>query len=84
MSIIVWVVFGLTAGFVATRLFGSRGGLFFDLILGVVGSVVGGFLFHLFGATGIDGFTIWSLLVAVVGACVLLGAKRLIQERMFA
>jgi len=85
MSIIVWVLFGLTAGFIATRLFGSHGsGFFFDLILGIAGAIVGGFLFHLFGARGVEGFNIWSLLVAVVGSCVVLGAKRLIQERNFA
>ncbi len=85
MSIIVWVVFGLIAGFIATRVFGSRGGGFFvDLLLGIVGAVVGGFLFHLVGARGVDGFNVWSLLVAVVGACVVLGAKRLLQERKFA
>ena len=79
MSIIAWVVFGLIAGFVASRVAGPTGyGLIADLVLGIVGAVVGGFLFHLFGATGVTGFNAWSFLVAILGAVVVLVGLRLV------
>jgi uncharacterized membrane protein YeaQ/YmgE (transglycosylase-associated protein family) len=73
MSIIGWIVLGLIAGFVASKVVNKRGeGLFLDIILGIVGAVVGGWLFTLFGASGVDGFNLYSMLVAVVGAIVVL------------
>ncbi len=73
MSIIVWIVFGLIAGFIASKLVNSAGeGLIIDIVLGVVGAVVGGFIFNAFGAAGVTGFNIYSLLVAVIGAVVVL------------
>lgn len=73
MSIIAWIVLGLVAGFIGSKIVNKTGeGLVVDLILGIVGAVVGGFLFHLVGATGVTGFNIWSLLVSVVGAVVVL------------
>lgn len=76
MSIIAWVVLGLIAGFISSKIMNGQGeGSILDIVLGVVGAVVGGFLFNLVGATGIDGFSIWSLLVATVGAMVVLGVK---------
>jgi uncharacterized membrane protein YeaQ/YmgE (transglycosylase-associated protein family) len=73
MSIIGWIVLGLIAGFIASKVVNKRGeGLFLDIILGIVGAVVGGWLFTLFGASGVDGFNLYSMLVAVVGAIVVL------------
>jgi uncharacterized membrane protein YeaQ/YmgE (transglycosylase-associated protein family) len=73
MSILAWIVLGVVAGFIASKLVNKTGGgLVFDLVLGVVGAVVGGFLFGLFGEAGVTGFNLWSLLVAVVGAIVVL------------
>ena len=73
MSVIAWIVLGLIAGFIASKLVNNRGeGLPFDILLGIVGAVIGGWLFNAVGATGVTGFNVWSLLVAVVGAVVLL------------
>jgi len=65
---------GLIAGFVASNIVRSTGqGLLLDIVLGIVGAVVGGFLFTAVGATGVTGFNPYSMLVAVVGAVVVLG-----------
>lgn len=69
MSIFAWIVLGLFAGFIASKIINKRGeGVVLDVVLGIVGAVVGGFLFNVVGATGVTGFNIWSLFVAVVGA----------------
>jgi len=81
-SILAWIVLGLIAGFIASKIVNRSGqGLIIDLVLGIVGAVVGGFAFHLFGATGITGFNIWSLLVATAGAVVVLVIKHAMTGR---
>lgn len=73
MSIIAWIVLGLIAGFIASKIVNKRGeGLLRDILLGIIGALIGGWLFHAFGAAGVTGFNLYSLLVAVVGAIVLL------------
>ena len=73
MSILAWIVLGLIAGFVASKLVNRTGGnLVIDLLLGVVGAFVGGFLFTRFGAAGVTGLNLYSILVAIVGAVVVL------------
>jgi uncharacterized membrane protein YeaQ/YmgE (transglycosylase-associated protein family) len=73
MSIIAWIILGLIAGFIGSKIVNKRGdGLLRDIILGVIGAVVGGWLFHVFGAAGVTGLNLYSLLVAVVGAIVVL------------
>jgi uncharacterized membrane protein YeaQ/YmgE (transglycosylase-associated protein family) len=73
MSFIAWIVLGLIAGFVASKLVNKSGeGMLLDIILGIVGAVVGGWLFHAFGMPGVTGLNIYSLLVAVIGAAVFL------------
>ena len=73
MSIIAWIVLGLIAGFIASKLVNKSGGsLVLDLVLGVVGAFVGGFLFSTFGAAGVTGFNLYSVLVAIIGAVVVL------------
>lgn len=73
MGILAWIVLGVVAGFIASKLVNKSGsGLILDLVLGIVGAVVGGFLFNQFGAAGVTGFNIYSLLVAVIGAVVVL------------
>ena len=73
MSIIGWIVLGLIAGFVASKIVNKRGeGLVLDIVLGIVGAVVGGWLFSAFGGVGVTGFNLWSILVAIVGAIVVL------------
>jgi len=73
MSVIGWIVLGLIAGFIASKLVNKRGeGLPFDILLGIVGAVIGGWLFNAAGAAGVTGFNVWSLMVAVAGAVVFL------------
>ena len=73
MSILTWIILGLIAGFIASKIVNKSGeGLVLDIVLGIVGAVVGGWLFNQFGAAGVTGFNIYSVLVAVVGAVLLL------------
>ena len=73
MSFLAWIVLGLIAGFIGSKIVNKRGeGLFLDIILGIVGAVVGGWLFRLFGGQGVTGLNIYSLFVAVIGSVVLL------------
>jgi uncharacterized membrane protein YeaQ/YmgE (transglycosylase-associated protein family) len=73
VSVIAWIVLGLIAGFIASRIVDHRGqGLVLDIVIGIVGAVVGGWLFSAFGGMPVTGFNIYSILVAIVGAIVLL------------
>jgi uncharacterized membrane protein YeaQ/YmgE (transglycosylase-associated protein family) len=73
MSIISWIVLGLIAGFIGSKLVNKTGeGLVLDIALGIVGAVIGGWLFSLFGMHGVTGVNIYSLIVAIVGAVVFL------------
>jgi uncharacterized membrane protein YeaQ/YmgE (transglycosylase-associated protein family) len=73
MSFIVWIVLGLIAGFIASKLVNRTGeGMLLDIALGIVGAVVGGWLFHAFGMPGVTGLNVYSVVVAVIGAAVLL------------
>jgi uncharacterized membrane protein YeaQ/YmgE (transglycosylase-associated protein family) len=82
MSILAWIALGLIAGFIASKIFvGSGQGILMDIVLGIVGAVVGGYLFSALGSTGITGFNIWSMFVAVVGAVVLLWVYHAISGR---
>ncbi len=73
MSLLAWMVLGLIAGFVASKIVNKTGdGVVMDIVLGVVGAVAGGWLFNQFGQPGITGLNIWSFVVAVIGAVILL------------
>ena len=69
MSILIWIVLGLIAGFIASKIVSKSGhGLSFDILLGVVGAVCGGYLYQTYGKAGVTGVNIYSLLVALAGA----------------
>ena len=73
MSVIGWIILGLIAGFIGSKIVNKSGqGMLMDIVLGIVGAVVGGALFSAFGSTGVTGFNIWSLIVAVIGSIVVL------------
>lgn len=73
MSFLAWIVLGLVAGFIGSKIVNKRGeGLILDIVLGVVGAIVGGWLFSMFGASGVTGLNIYSLIVAIIGAIVVL------------
>ena len=73
MSIISWIILGLIAGFIGSKIVDSQGqGFWLNIALGIIGALVGGFLFSLFGSTGVTGLNMWSIVVAIVGAVVVL------------
>jgi uncharacterized membrane protein YeaQ/YmgE (transglycosylase-associated protein family) len=73
VSVLAWIVLGLIAGFIGSKIVNRRGeGLLLDIVLGVIGAFVGGFVFSLFGAAGVTGLNIYSLVVAVIGAVLVL------------
>src|SRR5271155_5100253 len=73
MSFFAWIVLGLIAGFIGSKIVNKSGeGLIVDILLGIVGAVVGGWLFNRFGQAGVTGLNLYSIVVAVVGAVVVL------------
>jgi uncharacterized membrane protein YeaQ/YmgE (transglycosylase-associated protein family) len=82
MSILAWIILGLVAGFIASLLVNRRGGsLVLDLLLGVVGAFAGGFIFTRLGYAGVSGLNIYSIIVATLGAVVVLFIYHLIEGR---
>lgn len=82
MSVIGWIVLGLIAGFIASKIVNKRGeGLFMDMILGIVGGIVGGWLFSFFGGDGVTGFNLYSMVVAIIGAIVVLVIYHAVTDR---
>lgn len=73
MSFLAWIVLGLLAGFIASKIVNKQGeGVALDVLLGVVGAIVGGILFRIFGGAGVSGLNLHSLIVAVIGAIAVL------------
>jgi uncharacterized membrane protein YeaQ/YmgE (transglycosylase-associated protein family) len=73
MGIIAWLILGLIAGYIASRIVNAAGqGVVLDIVLGVIGAIVGGFLFSAFGANGVTGLNLYSMVVAIIGAIVVL------------
>ncbi len=81
MSIVAWVVLGLIAGFIGSKIVNKSGeGLILDIVLGIVGAFVGGWLFSFFGAQGVTGLNLYSLFVSVIGAIAVLVVYHLIKK----
>ena len=73
MSIIGWIILGLVAGFIASKIVDARGqGPMLEIVLGIVGAIVGGVVFQAFGATGVTGFNLYSMIVAIIGSVAVL------------
>ena len=73
MGILSWIVLGLIAGFIGSKIVDSQGqGFWLNIVLGIVGAIVGGYLFSLIGKEGVTGLNLYSMLVAVVGSIVVL------------
>ena len=81
MGIIAWIFLGGIAGWIASMIMKTNGqqGLFLNIIVGIIGAFAGGFVFNLFGGAGVTGFNIYSLLVSIVGAVVLLYIVKLVR-----
>jgi uncharacterized membrane protein YeaQ/YmgE (transglycosylase-associated protein family) len=81
MSFIAWIILGLIAGYVGSKLVNHQGeGVMLDIILGVVGAILGGWLFTRFGAQGVTGLNLYSIFVAIIGAVVFLVAYHAIRR----
>lgn len=82
MDILLWIIFGALAGWIGSIIMktDSQQGTITDIILGMVGAVVGGFLFNMFGQSGVTGFNLYSLGVSVVGAVVLIYLGRMLRR----
>ena len=82
MSILAWIVLGLIAGFIGSKLVNKSGeGFILDILLGIVGAVIGGWLFSAFGASGVTGLNLYSLFVAVIGSVVFLMLYHMLFRR---
>ena len=80
MGILLWIVFGGLVGWVASMIMGSGQGLLMDILVGIVGAVLGGWLMSYFGHGGVNGFDLYSFLVALLGAVVLLAVIKLLRR----
>lgn len=81
MDIITWILLGLLSGFIGSKLVDRQGmGMVLDIVLGIVGAFVGGYLFRYFGHTGVTGFNFHSILVAVVGSVIVLSVAHFIRR----
>jgi len=82
MGIISWIILGLIAGWIASKLVNKTGaGLTIDIALGVVGAIVGGFIASALGMRGVTGVNIWSIIVAVIGAVIVLWIYHAVVEK---
>jgi uncharacterized membrane protein YeaQ/YmgE (transglycosylase-associated protein family) len=73
MSIIAWLILGLVAGFIGTKIINKGDeGVISNIVVGVIGAFVGGLLFNMLGTTGVTGLNLWSIFVAGIGSVVLL------------
>ena len=80
MGLILWIILGALAGWAASMIMGSGRGIFGDIILGIIGALVGGFTMSLFGQPGVTGFNMYSILVAVLGSVILIWMGRMLYR----
>ena len=79
MGILLWIVFGALVGWIASMFMGSSGGLVWDIVVGIIGAVIGGWIMSLIGKSGVSGFNVYSFVVAIIGACVLIAIMRAVK-----
>ena len=73
MGIISWIILGLIAGYIGSKIVDKQGqGFWLNIALGIIGALVGGFIFDMFGASGVTGLNIYSMIVAIIGSVVVL------------
>lgn len=83
MNILLWIILGALAGWIASLIVktNDQQGILLDIVVGIVGAFIGGFVFRLFGASGVTGFNIYSILVAIIGAVILLAIVKAVRGR---
>ncbi len=79
MGILLWIIFGALVGWVASMIMKSGGGLLWDIVIGIIGAVVGGYIMNLLGYGDVSGFNLYSFLVALLGACILIAIVRAVR-----
>lgn len=80
MGIILWIIFGALAGWIASAIMKSNDGVLMDIVIGIVGAVIGGWIMSFFGQGGVSGFNLYSFLVAILGAVVLIWVVRALRR----
>jgi uncharacterized membrane protein YeaQ/YmgE (transglycosylase-associated protein family) len=82
MGIIAWIILGALAGWIASKIMGTDAeqGWLANIVIGIVGALIGGFVFNVLGGSGVTGFNVWSLLVAVLGSLILLGVLKAFKK----
>ncbi len=80
MNIILWIVFGAIAGWLASLIMGAGHSLIWDIILGIIGALVGGFVMNALGSPGVTGFNLYSFIVAIIGAIIVIGIGRMFNR----
>jgi len=83
MGILLWIIFGALAGWIASIVMktNSRQGTVSDIVMGIIGSIVGGFIMNMIGQSGVTGFNLYSLAVAVLGAIIVIYIGRMVRNR---
>jgi uncharacterized membrane protein YeaQ/YmgE (transglycosylase-associated protein family) len=82
MGIVSWIILGLIAGFIGSKIVDKQGqGFWLNIALGIIGALVGGFIFDLIGSTGVTGLNIWSMIVAIIGSVVVLWIYNAVSGR---
>ena len=82
MGIILWIIFGALAGWIASLIMktDAQQGMVLNIIVGIVGAVIGGWLMSMLGSSGFSGFNLYSLLVAILGACILIAIVKAVRR----
>lgn len=80
MGIIIWIVFGALVGWIASAIMGSGYGVIVDIVIGIVGAIIGGWIMSLVGYGGVSGFNLYSFFVAILGSIVLIALVRLLHS----
>lgn len=80
MGIILWIIFGAIVGFIASNLMGTGDGLLWDIVIGIIGALLGGFIMNGLGYSGVSGFNLYSFIVAIFGAVILIWVVRAVRH----
>lgn len=79
MGILLWIVFGALVGWIAASVMGTSEGLMLDIVFGIIGALLGGWIMSFFGKTGVTGFNLYSFLVAIAGAIIFIAIVRAVR-----
>lgn len=81
MGILIWIIFGGLVGWIASSIMGSKDGLVMDIVIGIIGAVLGGWIMSFLGKSGVTGFNLYSFVVAILGAVVLIWIVKMVRRQ---